>query len=64
MSVPNYSSILDAMANQEWSESSCINAFRIVQVKGQTIKLFRNGRTETTSNTDAKLLSSRTIVKE
>ena len=57
--VKRYDSLLEALADQDWREGSYI-----MQVNGQTLKIFRNGRTETISKMDAKLLSSRTIVKE
>ena len=57
--LKRYDNLLEALADQDCREDSYI-----VQVNGQTQKIFRNGRTETISKTDAKLLSSRTIVKE
>jgi hypothetical protein len=57
--VKRYDNLLGAFADIDWREDSYT-----AQVNGQTLKIFRNGRTETTSKADAKLLSSRTIAKE
>ena len=57
--VKRYDNLLEAFADQDWREDSYTR-----QVNSQTLKIYRNGRTETTSKADAKLLSSRTIAKE